>query len=152
VTIQGTLYPVAHLGQSPVETLNNLDEEHRKEPALTKKLKQGDTCWGTRKLVLGWITSSPNIARTACMSFSKNYSDRGSAFWSESGSRYWENSSQRPLQFGEAEASLACCRRPCDIKVKVTFAYPAVSMTLLKANDLAIQPTRLYKIVPQPDP
>jgi hypothetical protein len=38
--------------------LNILDDEHRQEPASTKKLKQGDACWGTRKLVLGWIINT----------------------------------------------------------------------------------------------
>jgi hypothetical protein len=38
-----------------LQELDTLDDEHRQEPASTKKLKQGDVCWGTRILVLGWI-------------------------------------------------------------------------------------------------
>jgi hypothetical protein len=40
------------------EVLRALDannDEHRKEPASTKKLLQGDAHWGTQKLILGWI-------------------------------------------------------------------------------------------------
>jgi hypothetical protein len=38
-----------------------LDGPHRKEPASTKKLRQGDAFWETRKLVLG------RIIDTICM-------------------------------------------------------------------------------------
>jgi hypothetical protein len=35
--------------------LDDLDSAYRKEPASTKKLKQGDAAWGTRKMILGWV-------------------------------------------------------------------------------------------------
>jgi hypothetical protein len=38
--------------------LDDADGPHRKEPALVKQLKQGKACWGTRKLILGWIVDT----------------------------------------------------------------------------------------------
>jgi hypothetical protein len=38
-----------------LQPLGNDDGPYQKEPASTKKLKQGDAAWGTRKLILGWI-------------------------------------------------------------------------------------------------
>jgi hypothetical protein len=47
-----------HTLDKVLRELDTLDDEHRQEPALTKKLKQGNTCWGTRKLVLAWIINT----------------------------------------------------------------------------------------------
>jgi hypothetical protein len=35
--------------------LESDDSPSRKEPASVKKLLQGDACWATRKVILGWI-------------------------------------------------------------------------------------------------
>jgi hypothetical protein len=51
-TVRRTLL---HSLDDVLRKLDEFDDEHRKEPASTKKLKQGDAYWDTRKLVLGWI-------------------------------------------------------------------------------------------------
>jgi CRISPR/Cas system CSM-associated protein Csm2 small subunit len=47
-----------HTLDEVLRKLDALDDKHQKEPASTKKLKQGDACWATRKLVLGWIINT----------------------------------------------------------------------------------------------
>jgi hypothetical protein len=37
---------------------NDEEDEHRKEPASVKKLRQGDASWSTIKVVLGWLIDS----------------------------------------------------------------------------------------------
>jgi hypothetical protein len=39
------------------------DSEFRQEPASTKKVGQGNGCWATYKLILGWILDTLHIAR-----------------------------------------------------------------------------------------
>jgi hypothetical protein len=46
---------VLHILDEVLQKLNTLDDEHRQKSASTKQLNQGDACWGTPKLVLGWI-------------------------------------------------------------------------------------------------
>ena len=41
--------------------LDNRDNAHRQEPVSIKKLKQGDTSWGTVKNVLGWIINTTTM-------------------------------------------------------------------------------------------
>jgi hypothetical protein len=44
-----------HTLDDVLRPLDSTDDEHRKEPASVKKLRQGDACWATRKLILGWL-------------------------------------------------------------------------------------------------
>jgi hypothetical protein len=37
---------------------NDANDQHRKEPASVKKLRQGDASWSTVKIVLGWLIDS----------------------------------------------------------------------------------------------
>jgi hypothetical protein len=59
---QGNQDALSHIRHTLLHTLDEvfrgvdaLDGPHRKEPASTKKLRQGDAFWETWKLVLGWI-------------------------------------------------------------------------------------------------
>jgi len=47
-----------HALDSVLRKLNDSDNPHRQEPASEKKLKQGDICWATKKLVLGWLVDT----------------------------------------------------------------------------------------------
>jgi hypothetical protein len=55
----GTLSPIRHtLFHTLDEVFRPLEKgngPYRQEPASTKKLRQGDVYWATRKLILGWI-------------------------------------------------------------------------------------------------
>jgi hypothetical protein len=59
---QGNSGTLSSIRRTLLHTLNEVfrpleksDDSYRKEPAPTKKLKQGDAYWATRKLILGWI-------------------------------------------------------------------------------------------------
>jgi hypothetical protein len=59
---QGTLSELSNVRRTLLHSLDDVmrpldkdDSPYRKEPASTKKLKQGDAAWGTRKLILGWV-------------------------------------------------------------------------------------------------
>lgn len=45
--------------------LSPADRSSRKEPVSVKKLRQGDACWSTRKVVLGWDLDT--VAGTLCL-------------------------------------------------------------------------------------
>ena len=40
--------------------LDNDDISYRQEPASIKKLKKGDACWTTSKIILGWLIDTIN--------------------------------------------------------------------------------------------
>jgi hypothetical protein len=40
--------------------LDESDTKYRQEPASIKKLKQGDACWTTSKIILGWLVDTIN--------------------------------------------------------------------------------------------
>lgn len=40
--------------------LDESDTKYRQEPASIKKLKQGDACWATSKIILGWFVDTIN--------------------------------------------------------------------------------------------
>jgi hypothetical protein len=59
---QGTRKQLTNLRRILLHTLDEVfrplesgDSPSRKEPASVKKLLQGDACWTTRKVILGWI-------------------------------------------------------------------------------------------------
>ena len=50
--IRGTLF---HCLDEVMRPLPPDDTKSRQEPASVKKLKKGDACWKTRKIILGWL-------------------------------------------------------------------------------------------------
>jgi hypothetical protein len=59
---QGTLSELSNVRRTLLHSLDEVmrpldkdDGPYRKEPASTKKLKQGDAAWETRKVILGWV-------------------------------------------------------------------------------------------------
>ena len=58
--IRGTLF---HCLDEVMQPLSPDDTKCRQEPASVKKLKKGDACWGTKKIVLGWLVGT--IATTS---------------------------------------------------------------------------------------
>ena len=50
--IRGTLF---HCLDEVMRPLSPDNTKCRQEPASIKKLKKGDACWGTKKVVLGWL-------------------------------------------------------------------------------------------------
>ena len=65
---QGTTAKLSTIRQTLLHSLDEVlrpldpdDDAYRKEPASTKKLRQGDAAWGTRKLILGWIIDTIQI-------------------------------------------------------------------------------------------
>ena len=62
--LQGTPHRQRHAMRSLLHTLDVVfrplepEEEHRQEPASVKKLRKGDACWSTRKVILGWLIAT----------------------------------------------------------------------------------------------
>jgi hypothetical protein len=144
--------------------LDALDDEHRKEPASTKKLKQGDACWGTRKLVLGWIIDTILLT----LELPQHRKDRLQAILNELPRSQKRTSVKKWQQIVGEFRSMAIAisgSRGLFSLLQEALRHPSAGRIRLSrgvhdtlddlrwlANDLAIRPTRLYEIVPQPDP
>jgi hypothetical protein len=153
-----------HTLDEVLRKLDALDDEHRKEPASTNKLKQGDACWDTQKLVLGWIINTILLT----LELSRHRKDRLKAILNEVPRSQKRASVKKWQQIVGEFRSMAIAipgsrglfsllqkalQHQSDGRIRL---WRGVHGTLddlqWLANDLAIRPTRLYKIVPQPDP
>jgi hypothetical protein len=141
-----------------------LDDEHRQEPASTKKLKQGDACWGTRKLVLGWIIDTILLT----LELPQHRKDRLQSLLDEIpraqkriSTKKWQ---QVVGEFRSMAIAIPGSRGLFSLLQEALRHEHAGRIRLSRgvhdtlddlrwlADDLSHRPTRLHEIVPQPDP
>jgi hypothetical protein len=140
------------------------DNEHRKEPASTKKLLQGDAHWSTRKLVLGWIIDTllmtlelPQHRKDRLQEILRgipSLQKRVSVLkWQQILGKLRSMSIAIPGLRGLFSLLQEALRHPSDGRIRLSQGvHDTLDDLRWLANDLSTRPTRLYEIVPQPDP
>ena len=169
---QGTRGQLTNLRRILLHTLDEVfrplepdDSPSRKEPASVKKLLQGDACWATRKVILGWIIDTlkmtielpqhrverlteilDSIPRTQKRVSVKKWQQVLGELRSMSvaipGSRGLFSLLQEALRHQEPGARIRLSQGVHDCLDDFRWI----------TNDLATRPTRLYEIVPQTYP
>jgi hypothetical protein len=153
-----------HTLDEVLRKLDTLDDEHRKEPASTKKLKQGDACWGTRKLVLGWIIDTILLTlelpqhrkdrlQTILQEVPRSQKRTSIKKWQQIVGEFRSMAIAIPGSRGLFSLLQEALRHQSDGRIRLSRGvHDTLDDLRWLANDLAIRPTRLYEIVPQPDP
>jgi hypothetical protein len=141
------------------------DSPSRKEPASVKKLLQGDACWTTRKVILGWIIDTLKMTielpqhrierlaeilesiprtqkRTTVKKWQQVLGELRSMSIAIPGSRGLFSLLHEALRHQEPGARIRLSQGVHDCLDDFRWI----------ANDLADRPTRLYEIVPQTHP
>jgi hypothetical protein len=153
-----------HTLDEVLRELDTLDDEHRQESASTKKLKQGNACWGTRKLVLGWIIDTILLT----LELPQHQKDRLQSILDEiprSEKRISTKKWQQVVgEFRSMAIAIPCSRGLFSLLQEALRYQHAGRIHLSRgvhdtlhdlrwlADGLSNRPTRLHKIVPQPDP
>jgi hypothetical protein len=168
---QGKPANLSHIRRTLLHTLDevfrgldNLDGPHRKEPASTKKLKQGDAYWATRKLILGWIIDTIQMT----LELPPHRKERLQAILDDIPSTQRRISVKKWQQVLGEIRSMAIAipgsrglfsllqealRHQTDGRIRLSKGvHDTLDDFRWLAADLASRPTRLYEIVPQPDP
>jgi hypothetical protein len=147
-----------------LQKMDALDDEHRKEPASTKKLKQGDACWNTWKLMLGWIIDTILLT----LELPQHRKDRLQAILSEVPRSQKRTSVKKWQQIVGEFCAMAIAilgsrglfsllqealQHQSDGRIRLSRGvHNTLDYLRWLANDPAIRPTKLYEIVPQSDP
>jgi hypothetical protein len=169
---QGSKKQLVNLRRILLHTLDEVfrpleddDSDSRKEPASVKKLLQGDACWTTRKVVLGWIIDTLKMTielpqhrqerLTAILASIPRTQKRISVTkWQQvlgelrsmsiaiPGSRGLFSLLQEALRHKEPGERIRLSQGVHDCLDDFRWI----------SNDLATRPTRLYEIVPQTHP
>ena len=149
------------------EVLRPLDEDDdrfRKEPASVKKLQQGDAAWGTRKLILGWIIDTLAMTlelphhrklrlHTILDEIPRSQKRISVKKWQQVLGELRSMSIALPGSRGLFSLMQEALRHQADSRLRLTKeVHAALDDFRWLAKDLTTRPTRLYEIVPQPDP
>jgi hypothetical protein len=144
--------------------LDSMDSSHRKEPASTKKLKQGDAAWGTRKLILGWIIDTtlmtlelPHHRKTRLLEIldeiPKSQRRVSVKKWQQTLGELRSMSIALPGSRGLFSLMQEALRHQTKNRIRLSSeVHAALDDFRWLAHDLSQRPTRLYEIVPQPSP
>jgi hypothetical protein len=149
-----------HTLDEVLRKLDALGDEHQKEPASTKKLKQGDACWGTRKLVLGWIIDTSLLT----LELPQHRKDHLQAIlnevpqskkrtlvkkWQQIVGEFCSMAIAIPGSIGLFSLLQEALRHQSDGHIHLSHGvHDTLDELRWLANDLVIRPTRLYEIVP----
>jgi hypothetical protein len=144
--------------------LDEFDDKHRKEPASVKKLLQGDACWGTRKLVLGWIIDTIQMT----LELPAHRKDRllellhaipptqqriSVKKWQQVLGEFRSMAIAIPGSRGLFSLLQEALRHKSDGRIRLSRGvHDTLADFLWLAQDLSSRPTRLFEIVPQPSP
>ena len=144
--------------------LDDLDDKYRKEPASTKKLKQGDAAWGTRKLMLGWIIDTilmtlelPHHRKVRLLAILDEVPPTQKRIsvkrWQQILGELRSMSIALPGSRGLFSLMQEALRHQTKNRIRLSKGvHAALDDFRWLAADLAGRPTRLYEVVPQPDP
>ena len=169
---QGTKQRLTNLRRILLHTLDEVfrplspdDSPSRKEPASVKKLLQGDACWGTRKMILGWIIDTMKMTielpphrverlaailasiprsqkRVSTLKWQKVLGELRSMSIAIPGSRGLFSLLQEALRHHEPGSRIRLSQGVHDCLDDFRWL----------ADDLSARPTRLYEVVAQPHP
>jgi hypothetical protein len=169
---QGNRQQLTNLRRILLHTLDEVfrpleadDSPSRKEPASVKKLLQGDACWTTRKVVLGWVIDTLKMTielpqhraerlaeilasiprsqkRVTVKKWQQVIGELRSMSIAIPGSRGLFSLLHEALRHQEPGARIRLSRGVHDCLDDFRWI----------SNDLATRPTRLYEIVPQTHP
>jgi hypothetical protein len=169
---QGTRKQLTNLRRILLHTLDEVfrplesgDSPSRKEPASVKKLLQGDACWTTRKVILGWIIDTLKMTielpqhrverlaeilesmprtqkRVSVQKWQQVLGELRSMSIALPGSKGLFSLLHEALRHQEPGARIRLSRGVHDCLDDFRWI----------SNDLASRPTRLYEIVPQTHP
>jgi hypothetical protein len=144
--------------------LEKSDGPHRKEPASVKKLKQGDGYWCTRKMVLGWIIDTVQMTielpphrmarlQTLLASIPPHQKRTTVKKWQQLLGELRSMTLALPGSRGLFSLLQEALRHHSDGRIRLSQGvHHAISDFHWLANELATRPTRLFEIVPQPEP
>jgi hypothetical protein len=147
-----------------LRALDAEDDDHRKEPASTKKLKQGDAHWGTRKLILGWIIDTILLTLELlqhCKDRLRELLDEIPVTQKRTSVKKWQ---QILGEFRSMAIAIPGCRGIFSLLQEALRQQSQGRIRLSQgvhdtladlhwlAEDLFVRPTRLNVIVPQPEP
>ena len=160
-TIRRTLL---HSLDEVLRPLDSDDDAHRKEPASTKKLKQGDAAWGTRKLILGWIIDTIQMTlelphhrklrlQAILDEIPRSQKRISVKRWQQILGELRSMSIALPGSRGLFSLMQEALRHQTNNRLRLSRGVHAVldDFRWLVA-DLSGRPTRIYEIVPQPEP
>jgi hypothetical protein len=169
---QGNQQQLTNLRRILLHTLDEVfrpleadDSASRKEPASVKKLLQGDACWTTRKVILGWLVDTLKMTielpphrverlseilasmprsqkRVSVKKWQQVIGELRSMSIAIPGSRGLFSLLHEALRHQEPGARIRLSRGVHDCLDDFRWT----------SNDLAARPTRLYEIVPQTHP
>jgi hypothetical protein len=160
-TVRRTLL---HSLDDVLRKLDEFDDEHRKEPASTKKLKQGDAYWDTRKLVLGWIIDTvlmtlklPQHRKNRLLSILRDIPATQNRIsvkkWQQVLGEFRSMAIAIPGSRGLFSLLQEALRHQSKGRIRLSNGvHDTLADLRWLATDLSTRPTRLYEIVPQPDP
>jgi hypothetical protein len=153
-----------HTLDEVLRKLDALDDEHRQERASTKKLKQGDACWGTGRLVLGWIIDTILLT----LELPQHSKDRLQAIleevprsqkrisvkkWQQIVGEFRSMAIAIPGSRGLFSLLQEALRHQTEGRIRLSRGvHDTLDDLRWLAHDLSARPTRLHEIVPQPDP
>ena len=144
--------------------LDSEDDAYRKEPASTKKLKQGDAAWGTRKLVLGWIIDTilmtlelPHHRKVRFLAIldeiPRSQKRVSVKKWQQVLGELRSMSIALPGSRGLFSLMQEALQHQTKNRIRLSRGvHAALDDFRWLAADLSNRPTRIYEIVPQPDP
>jgi hypothetical protein len=147
-----------------LRALDSADNEHRKEPASTKKLKQGDAHWGTRKLILGWIIDTLLLTlelpqhrkdrlRLLLDDIPASQKRASVKKWQQILGEFRSMSIALPGSRGLFSLLQEALRHQSQGRIRLSQGvHDTLADLRWLANDLSARPTRLYEIIPQPEP
>jgi hypothetical protein len=153
-----------HTLDQVLRPLDDLDDPHRKEPASTKKLKQGDAYWATRKLILGWIIDTV----TMTLELPIHRQERLQAIlagvpttqkrisvkkWQQILGEFRSMAIAIPGSRGLFSLLQEALCHQSEGRIRLSRAvHDTLDDFRWLATDLASRPTRMHEIVPQPHP
>jgi hypothetical protein len=168
---QGDATTLSQIRRTLLHTLDEVfrpleptDDAFRKEPASVKKLQGGDAYWATRKMLLGWIIDTLRLT----LELPLHRKERLLAILDEIlptqrrvSVKKWQQvlgelrsmAIALPGSKGLFSLLQEALRHQSDSRIRLSQGvHDTLKDLRWLAQDLASRPTRLYEIVPQPEP
>ena len=168
---QGDVKTLSKIRRTLLHTLDEVfrpleptDDAFRKEPASVKKLLGGDAYWATRKMLLGWIIDTMRLT----LELPSHRKERLLAIldgipptqrrvsmkkWQQVLGEIRSMAIALPGSMGLFSLLQEALRHHSDGRIRLSQGvHDTLKDLRWLAQDLASRPTRLYEIVPQPEP